>query len=570
MLVAIFRFCLNTNHLNFLLKNLEASLLESHLLVGEKLLDNRQVTSLYESHRNLWEAKVDGFEIEMQITPSRVKACSCECPIFLENKMCGHLAAGLLSLRRHLSEKKASKKSPNKVYQKLTVNAILDQVGKDELSAFVRYFARSNRSFSNALKTRFAGLVPMEDNAEKYRQVLDSVMKTARNKNDRISANGARQLLATGRDLVGQAKDALALEHYVDGWSIIQVLIEKVVPVVNRTDFETDNFLEFIEQCFASIQSLVEQPIPPALKNEIWDYIKNVAPRPIYRGYNISVYFFKQLFPLADDKNKRIALLDLVNNELKFSKNFSKKYVRQLITVKLAILEKRGFAKELEIYIEEVLENTEHVLLVVGIGIDNNNIKTAKSLAKKGLTISGHHLYQYRLKVLLLDIAVAEKNKKDIIKWAGDCFVASGQVKYIRLAKQFNGEKWESYIDRLANQIKTSNPIHRNEYLANLYAEEKYFDELSAIIRSNNSLDFLMKHDECFLPENVNTLYTLYVELLDYYFSNHIGKRPTQKMLLIFNHLRQLNAQKLVDKLVAFVRKNHPKRMELAMELLIQ
>ena len=198
--------------------------------MGEKLLDDQKMTSLYESERNLWVAAIDGFEIEMQITPSRVKACSCECEVFIRGKMCGHIAAGLLALRKQISENKnelAGQRSKNKTYQKLTVNAILDQVGGDELSSFIRHYARGNRNFSIALKTRFAGSVAMFDNTEKYRQVISSVVKSSRNKNDRISAPGAKQILATAVDLLGQSTDSIALEHYIDCWSVLQVLVGK-------------------------------------------------------------------------------------------------------------------------------------------------------------------------------------------------------------------------------------------------------------------------------------------------------------------------------------------------------
>ena len=64
----------------------------------------QKVTSLFQSERNIWVAKVDDFEVEMQISPSKVKACSCECNVFLNEKMCGHVAAGLLALRKKIAE----------------------------------------------------------------------------------------------------------------------------------------------------------------------------------------------------------------------------------------------------------------------------------------------------------------------------------------------------------------------------------------------------------------------------------------------------------------------------------
>ena len=73
--------------MNFLLSNIEVALEERFLLVGEKLLEDGKVNEFIESERNLWLTKVDDFEVELQISPSRVKAVSCECDIYLKEKM---------------------------------------------------------------------------------------------------------------------------------------------------------------------------------------------------------------------------------------------------------------------------------------------------------------------------------------------------------------------------------------------------------------------------------------------------------------------------------------------------
>ncbi|MEO1257877.1 MAG: hypothetical protein AAFZ15_03740 [Bacteroidota bacterium] len=543
---------------------------ESHILVGEKMLDSQHVTSLFESERNLWIAEVDGFEVEMQITPSKVRACSCECAVFQDEKMCGHVAAGLMMLRKHLAEKKANAKAQKKTYQKLTVNAILDQVGQEELSAFVRYYARSNRQFSIALKTRFASAVPMVDNAEKYRQVIISVLKNARNKNDRFSVPGTKQLLSTGRDLLGQANDALALEHFVDCWSVLHVLIEKLVPVVNRTDYETEAFLDFSGKCFDLLKRLISKPIPPMLRTEIWDFLLKLAEQPIFRGYDLGMNFYQQLLPLADDKLKSTALLTVVDKELRNRHRLSEKYVKQLIACKLIILQKKGFATLAREYLKSVLTSTDQVLFVVGTAVEHGLNKMAKKIGNKGLELSDHHLYQYRLKVMLLDIAIAESDAENVVKWGKDSFVATGNVKYIRLCKQYFKGQWPVFLEAIILETATKNPFDKNEILANLYGEEKLIEPLGKIALEEGTIDFLMKYDHHFLPDHTKELYDHYVHLMNKYFSNHLGIKPTRKMLHLFDHLRQIGAQPLVDKLAIFVRKYHPKRMELAMELMLQ
>ncbi len=558
-------------HLNFLLKNLELSLGEAHLLVGEKLLDDQKVVSLYESERNLWIAIVDGFEIEMQISPSKVKAYSCECDVFLREKMCGHVAAGLLSLRKRLTDKPKSitdSKVQAKTYHKLTVNAILEQVGKDELSAFVRHFARGNRHFSIALKTRFAGIVPMADNREKYQQVVSTVLKSAKNKNGRISAQGARQIFATGVDLLGQATDSLALDHYVDCWSVLQVLVEQIVPVINRTDFETSNFLLFSNDCFNLIKQLSERPLPPAIRIELWKFLMEMATRPIYRGYDLTVPLFKLLLQLADDKSKLQLLLELVDRELRKQNVLSEEYRQQLVANKLSILQKKGFSKAFKMFQKEVLTSPDKVLFTVNTAIEKEMYGLAKELGVKGLEISDHHLYQYRLKAILLDIAVYHGESEQVISWARDCFVATGNVKYLRICRQYFKDDWMAFVEQLEADFQSTSSLNKTEYLANLYGEEKLITKLAALALGQNSIDFLMKYDSNFAPNYLSELYNVYVKLLDQYFSNHLGIKPTQKMLKLFAHLREIGAQRVADKLVVFVRKSHPKRLELALELM--
>ena len=541
---------------------------ESHLIVGKKLLDSQKVAVLYESERNLWVAEVDGIEIEIQITPSKVKACSCECAFFQNERMCSHVAAGLLALRKLLSDKKEAANSPKKTYQKLTINAILDQVDKEELSAFIRYYAGAHRQFAISLKTRFAAKVPMSDDSEKYCQVVDLVLKSARNKNDKISVAGAKQLLSTGFDLLGQANDTLSLEHYVDCWSVLRVLIDKIVPVLNRTEFEVSRFLQFSESCFDLIGRLAERPIPPALKSEVWVFLLEIANRPIYRGYDLAVNIFRQLRPLADDKSKATQLLQVVEYELRNELSISEGYRKELLSVKLAILQKKGFGKISKSYFKEVLASPELVLTIASIALEKEIIDVAKMLTTNGLNLSKNHLYQQRMKMLLLDIAIAGKDAEGIVEWSKGCFVLTGNIKYVRLCKQYYTGDWKQFMKQLVEKFSTSNLLHLHEYLANLYGEEKCIPELIEIARKEGTVDFLMKYDRYFLPEHANQLYGIYVEILDGYFKNHLGIKPTKKMLALFDHLRQLKATRLLDKLADFIRKNYPERLELAMEMM--
>ena len=340
--------------------------------------------------------------------------------------------------------------------------------------------------------------------------------------------------------------------------------------MVNRSDFETDRFLQFSKDCFDLLHQLIERPIPPSLKIEIWEFLLEMASRQTYRGYDLIIFIFKLLLSLADGKAKSEVLLKLVDKELNRRHTLSAEYKKQLVATKLSILKKKGFSKAFKAYTLEVLASPDRVLFTVSAAIEMGMPKIAKMLGIKGLSISNHHLYLYRLKITLLDIAVREEDTENIVSYANDCFIETGNIKFLRLCRQYFKGDWEAFVNKLAMDIQSGNSLRKKEYLANLYGEEKRIPELVDLLIEEGSVDFLMKYDSHFIIDHQNELQGVYVQLLNEYFSTHLGIKPTQKMLTIFAHLRKLGAHGLVDKLAAFVRQNHPDRLDLALELMMQ
>lgn len=295
--------------MNFLLSNLEVALDETHMVVGEKLFEENKVTSLFEGQRNLWVAEVDGFEVEMQITPSRVKAVSCECEVYLKEKMCGHVAGGLFALRNHFSETKSKKKKQpklkEKVYHKLTTSAILDSINPEELKTFVGKYAKQNRNFALALSTRFASSVSLTDNYGKYQQIFSQLVQSIRKKNNMMSAVGVKQFLRTCQEFLNQANDAIALQHFIESWAILSSTANALPLVIRNTEGDDSNLLELAGNVFKKIDDLLVQPIPPGLKTEIWEFFVSEAPKKSNRTGDLATFFLNRLLQLSDDESKK-------------------------------------------------------------------------------------------------------------------------------------------------------------------------------------------------------------------------------------------------------------------------
>ncbi|NUO01812.1 MAG: SWIM zinc finger family protein, partial [Saprospiraceae bacterium] len=204
--------------MNFLLQHLELHIDETSLLQGERLLEGNQISYCAEQEKNLWVATVEAgrtHEIEVKISPSRVTAATCECDRFLHTGMCGHIAAVLLQVRNVQQARKENVRQstlPRRI--KLNAEMILSAAPTEDLLAFLREYARQDRSFSLALKARFAGMVTGIGSQEKYVQIIESAISMARKPDRTLNKKGSQQLFGAVQELLAQAEDHCARELY--------------------------------------------------------------------------------------------------------------------------------------------------------------------------------------------------------------------------------------------------------------------------------------------------------------------------------------------------------------------
>ncbi len=557
--------------MNFLLKNLELELDERHLLVGEKLLDEGKVIRLFESERNLWIAGVESLEVEMQISPSKVRACSCECSVFQQDKMCGHVAAGLLALRRHLSEKKPAKKSnaPKKAaqYQRLTTTSILDNVDPDDLAAFVRYYARSNRQFALALKTRFAAKVPMPDSREKFGQLLDATILAGRTKNDRISNSGSVQLIKTVEDLLGQTEDAIALEHFGEAWAMLAAILEKTAPILRKIAGDEEALRMAVLKAFKLLSNLTKEQIAPALRQEIWHFSLDAAPRPAYRLNDFTEPILNLLISLSDDLAKSEALLQLLNFELNKTPH-SEHHTHVLLQAKIRLLESEGMARHAENFTLECLSDPSVLLQIVEAAEAGGLLKVIQPLLEKGMRLIESEGVKKRLETALLTLARQQGDHKTIITLARDRFLETKNFDYFENCKaNFRGD-WEKFVQKLlADLIKQPDYQQNIETIATLLARENRLEDLLKLLADQDSIDLFMRFDHLLLEKFREEVFGFYDRQLKNYLSNHLGPVPSQKVRHVLDHLRACGAGRIAEKLAASLLKDFDNRTTLAEEL---
>lgn len=107
---------------------------------------------------------------------------------------------------------------------------------------------------------------------------------------------------------------------------------------------EAGAFISFTDNVYAALENLISQPLlPPDVKENVWEALMQIVAKPGIRGYDRAVGMLKILLTLADDRSKRMQLLQLVDQEEKKANMLSEPHKNQLLACRLIVYSKRGF-----------------------------------------------------------------------------------------------------------------------------------------------------------------------------------------------------------------------------------
>jgi len=485
--------------MNFPLKQLEQHVEESALLAGERLFEQQKVRHLQELEKHLWIATVDDdYEIELQITPSKVQNATCECSDFLDHGQCQHIVAGLFALRQKLQaqqakRKKQRQKKSNSPPKRLTPSVILDNVTLDELTDFVRKYASRDRNFALALKARFAGVVEFHDTKEKYLQVLDSSIEAARKTDRMISYRGARKLEKVLNELLQQAETALAQKHLTTTLYIAESIIEKVTPILRKVEREKDLILERLSDAFELFHTVLESDPAPALQNEIWSYAQNEATKLTYRLNGLTMNLYRILRRMATTPGKVEELLYLLNELLDSSHTDAQMYV-QLLLAKLSLLEAHNRHEEAQVVVQQNLQQPEILHFALRQLLQREEWEAARKLAEEGLRLTENPEVRGKLEDILLQVAQQQDNTTAQATYARRRLLTTLQMDYFHTFKKAINGVWQPTRTALLDELQQgARSLEKRNLVAAIYAAEGMENELFDYIQRARSLDLLQK-----------------------------------------------------------------------------
>lgn len=559
--------------MNFPLQKLESHLEDTALLEGEAIYISGGVKQLFELERHLWLAEVEAeekYEVEVKISPSKVLAGTCECKEFLKSKECPHFAAVLLKLRNYLSTlkiKKQRSREKNKSKRKLTTNVILEQVRPEDLVAFVRDYAKGNRSFALALKAKFAAQVSKVTSTDKYLQLLDSIINMVRRPDRSISTRGVQKVNKVLEELLGQIGDNIAREYYAEALSQAQSIIEKVTPILKKSLDEKHLLITSIRRAFNQLKQLIQEPIPPALRASVWDYCVTESKKFTYRNNYLDITFFALMLEIAKEKSKLEQLIDLVDEQIESYKKEGRE-LSKLILSKVRILDKAGKKTAIKTLVTQNLANPNVLFYAIEQYRKRKEYKKANQLALNGLKSAKDKAIIGRLEEIILMLAEEEEKSETILAFAEKRLIGTLDMSYYLKLKKYYPDHWPTKAAALIETLQhLPHSIEKRDIIAFIYREENQLEALMDYMQKVASIDLLREFGPLLIKDFRDDTYELYKTLLNRYLRNHLGRKPSLKIRGVITKLIQQGETKLAEALVEEFRDAYPDRHSLMEEL---
>lgn len=503
---------------------------------GELLYDHKAVLEISQTQKNVFSVFVkDGslYEVELFKPNTKNQTFSCECETFRSEKSCRHIVAALMGFK---DIKQASRVKKTGKPRTLNINALLQNVAHDELSAFVKSYSGRDKKFANALKIHFARKVELEDNQEKYRQILDGLIKPVTGKDTKQnSKTDLKVFCQVVDDFLAQTEDALVLEEYVEAFYIIKAALIKSAYVFRHFgDSLSLGFYKTYQQLHDALGRLLKSRPAPELRAEIEEFIKT----------SLDLSYYELITPANN-------LLSIALDYAFVNKEFAQKYLDQ----KLASSKNEQEIPVLYLLLIRYFDSTSEILSkhavhtgrITQLLIEGKGDELAFEFLHANISRRNDpELIRLYIKLLL------EKDGKAAFQEVAGLFLKTRDLRIFDLFEKRGAEQLQEFIEVIRSQKeyeKLVASIHYPYFLARIHQ----LDTLLSYLNEHPSLELLMRFDQQLYEHRPNLVTVMYENLVHEYLQVHVGDQSKTFVNQIYGHLYKIGATRLVKRLQEMV-----------------
>lgn len=546
------------------LKDFEHNISPATWYAADDMVQSGQVKNLREIERHFWVALVEtdegNYEAEVMITPHKIKAYACEC--FTEGRrlMCPHIAATLIKIRQFFDQREEAKRAkaelkPTNELTRFTVQTALENASPEALADFVRDYARRDRDFSLALKTRFAAHVSDAENP--YALVLESVLPKP-NAKAKIGEPDFRRL----RKTLDGLEEQMALAHnsadFRGMYQISSAIFLKINPIFAKSEGNRRSaLLHFCQKSFEALTQVQALAPSPELRESVWEMLYN--------------YGVKQVFPSEMERDALRFLSQMATDDVKFGK------LRELfdhtlypasgftLQLFLAALAVRKMPQAAVRVLEDYLEKPE---MIKAAFLQLYYLKHWEAAWLVGEHFLSKNIFQVgqsrELENVLLFIAEQTNDRPKQAVLLRQRFLISGSIEVFEKLKVAAEKRWPKEKEKLLKELRSKGDVAK---MAALFFAEGELDKLAELLEKQGDLVMLQRYESAFLQDQKAFVKDRYVALLTQYLNEHFGAPAAQFIRMRLAELLQKGQEELAIQIIRALTAAFPDRISLPGEL---
>ncbi len=534
-------------------KNIELLYDDDLVLAGEHLWEEKKVTDVTPIQNNIYLAKVkDGrsYDIEVKSPFAKKQKATCECGFYNQHGICKHIIAVLYAIKD--IQKNVAK--PGKKHITLHINQILQDADTDDLKEFVKAYAKRDKKFATQLKVHFARKIDISNNEEKYRNILNTIVKPVTGATQKVSVTEVRELTKVLDDFTGQINDCIALGQYREALNILNATFAKLEYVRSKYNINTEALTTLSKTYHNIIGYFFSQKIPAELRQDLLSFLYDLLHKSFYviNDYRQNIIYCLNEVLKSKEKNILIDQIEpLLNTD-----NGSDKTILLALWIKLIGKVDKRIMEHLDKY----------PLLKIGVAdllIQDTENKTALQILK---AIHQQKPNEKNIINRMIFIHIAEKDISALTALVKKTYFMTGDTMYLSiLKKEIAAEDYQVFSDNVEKTIFKEKEIDAHIAMK-FFKNENNWAAMIIFLEHQADLQLARAYDTYLYKMDKSAIAQSYIYLLE----KNIASQPESIMKTLEDlnhHWRQNKMIEVRKTVIKFLKEQHPDQPELAGQL---
>ncbi len=526
---------------------------------GEILFESQAVSDISVLESNLYVCQVkDGLSYEVEIFGPFLKKqkLSCECSFFKSNRICKHVIAALLKIRQDIKDKEKTKESKIDTPLKkqklatLNINQILDEIAHEDLKAFVKTYAKTDKKFSTQLKVSFARKIDLSNNQDKYKNILNTIIRPYTGLQTKSNASELRAIIHVLEDFADQINDCIALGQYREAFNIYESAFAKLEYVRHYHQYQVDLMLKLSHTYHQVIVDFLSEKLPPELQSEFITFLLDLVSRSYYHFDDININIINLLTKVSKSKDTE-KLKPIISDLIA-----KKKSDEQIILLALYLKLEGKYGKNQKVFLEPYKAN---LLDIVDRLLSINQETIALSILENS---QNPQRFEKDIANRLIFLYVRFDNKDKLTKTAYQAYLYTGDLKYIDIIKrELEDMQYNEALVNIENDLrdKKADPL----FLIRLYKREERWVELLNFFTDLNDMELLMQHDLSIYKAERSGLISVYQGMISEYLETHLGDIAFEYIETLKNHFKHQSMDGMLPPIQRMFKEKFPQRPRL-------